>query len=102
MEGPALFFAIPLPQAPLIFVISAAFFWSSVNSGAGACGALYESAGILSGIEGLTNTQFTGTEMYELYSDLKNKQAAGTLPSHYCCLRRSKIFPIHLVLRVLR
>lgn len=33
--------------------------------------------GILSGIEGLTNTQFTGTEMYELYSDLKNKQAAG-------------------------
>lgn len=32
---------------------------------------------ILSGVEGLTNTQFTGTEMYELYSDLKNKQAAG-------------------------
>lgn len=33
--------------------------------------------GILTGIEGLTNTQFTGTEMYELYSDLKNKQASG-------------------------
>lgn len=33
--------------------------------------------GILSGIEGLTNTQFTGSEMYELYTDLKAKQAAG-------------------------
>lgn len=33
--------------------------------------------GILSGIEGLTNTQFTGSEMYELYSDLKSKQASG-------------------------
>ena len=32
---------------------------------------------ILSGVEGLTNTQFTGTEMYELYSDLKNKEASG-------------------------
>lgn len=32
---------------------------------------------ILSGIEGLTNTQFTGTEMYDLYSELKQKQAAG-------------------------
>ena len=33
--------------------------------------------GILTGIEGLTNTQFTGTEMYDLYSDLKRKQDAG-------------------------
>lgn len=33
--------------------------------------------GILTGIEGLTNTQFTGSEMYELYTDLKAKQAAG-------------------------
>lgn len=33
--------------------------------------------GILSGVEGLTSTQFTGTEMYELYSDIKSKQAAG-------------------------
>ena len=32
---------------------------------------------ILSGIEGLTSTQFTGGEMYELYTDLKKKQAAG-------------------------
>ncbi len=33
--------------------------------------------GILSGVEGLTSTQFTGTEMYELYSDIKSKQASG-------------------------
>lgn len=32
---------------------------------------------ILSGVEGLTSTQFTGTEMYDLYSELKQKQASG-------------------------
>lgn len=32
---------------------------------------------ILSGIQGLTNTQFTGTEMYDLYSELKEKEKAG-------------------------
>lgn len=32
---------------------------------------------ILSGVEGLTSTQFTGTEMYDLYTELKQKQASG-------------------------
>ena len=32
---------------------------------------------ILSGVEGLTNTRFTGEEMYNLYSEVKQKEEAG-------------------------
>lgn len=32
---------------------------------------------ILTGVEGLSNTEFTGKEMYDLYTDLKNKQNDG-------------------------